>query len=95
MRSYHRQGRQTARRWLRWLSAGRVQADDLRVTWALWAMALAIVWAMLATPANAAPACPHGHCTYRPDRLTVCAWPMLLDGERVAWCVRTAEEVQP
>lgn len=53
MRSYHRQGRKTARRWLRWLSAGRVQADDLRVTWALWAIAAAIVLSTVATPAQA------------------------------------------
>ena len=53
MRSYHRQGRKTARRWLRWLSAGRVQADDLRVTWALRAIAAAIVLSTVATPAQA------------------------------------------
>lgn len=53
MRSYHRQTRQAARRWLRWLSAGRVQADDLRVTWALWAIAAAIVLSTVATPAQA------------------------------------------
>lgn len=55
MRSYHRQGRQTARRWLRWLSAGRVQVDDQRVTRALWAIAAAIVILTAATPAQAHP----------------------------------------
>lgn len=66
MRSYHRQTRKTARRWLRWLSAGRVQADDLIVTWALWAIAAVMALSALLQPAtaNAYPmACrniPHG-----------------------------------
>ena len=56
MRSYRRQSRQTARQWLRWLAWGTVAADDLRVTWALWIVTVAILCSMcVAQPASAAP----------------------------------------
>ena len=101
MRSYHRQTRKTARRWLRWLSAGRVQADDLIVTWALWAIAAVMALSALLQPAtaNAAPACPsgrpgpQGECVQRIDALTVCAWPfVLVKVGRVTYCTRQATE---
>ncbi len=97
MRSYHRQGRKTARRWLRWLSAGRVQADDLRATWALWAIAAVMAFSALVqpAPASAAPACPsgrpgpQGECVQRIDPVTVCAWPFaLVRVGRVTLCAR-------
>lgn len=48
---------------------------------------------LLPSAASAAPACPGGQatpsgCSYQIDADTVCVWPMLVNGQRVAWCIR-------
>ena len=64
-------------------------------------LALSIVLALLlalAPIAQAAPRCPGGTatpngCSYQIDRDTSCVWPMVVNGQRVAWCIR--QGVQP
>lgn len=54
---------------------------------------------LLPSVASAAPRCPGGQatpggCSYELPGMN-CAWPLLLNGERVTWCVRYAPAVQP
>ena len=55
-----------------------------------------MLFVTMVTPqtASAAPRCPNGGawtpqgCSYQVDADTTCAWPMDLNGSRVAWCIR-------
>lgn len=72
-----------------------------RVNLLLAALALAaVVWLAQAGAVRAAPRCPGGGqpsahgCSYQLQGMD-CGWPLLLNGERVTWCVRHGAEVQP
>lgn len=61
--------------------------------------ALVLLAVILPSVASASPRCPGGTatphgCVYQPAGMT-CAWPLIINGERVTWCVRYAAEVQP
>ncbi len=62
-------------------------------------LAVLVALVLATTPAVASPRCPGGTatangCSYELPGMT-CAWPLLLNGERVTWCVRYAPAVQP
>ena len=59
---------------------------------------LAVVWLAQAGAVSAAPRCPGGTataggCSYQIDRDTSCFWPVVVNGQRVTWCIR--QGVQP
>ena len=66
----------------------------------LWVLVGAVLWvSSLLSPvaAKASGACPggrpsgNGQCVAQIDRNTVCAWPMLFNGERVTFCIQAGD----